>query len=302
VAFRRKSPAQEGRQRAATPASRREFFSYHASRQAVDNQQAPVRRPAGTGMELKKHLTAPKIPIILGVAVIVVSLLYSTFLNSRPKFVISIGRNQKLLRPTTTYETAGQTILQQSLLSHTKLTVNSKKISEEIEQRFPELQEVTVALPLVGHRPVIHAVAEQPALIITSPKGGYVLGMNGVVLAKASHVRVGDFNLPTVEDESGLEIEVGKGALSSSDVIFITTLIKQFDAQHLPISSLKLPALASELRVQATGIPYYIKFSLLSDPRLAAGQYFALKKRLDAEKVTPSEYVDSRVEERIYYK
>jgi hypothetical protein len=108
--------------------------------------------------------------------------------------------------------------------------------------------------------------------------------------------------LPSVRDDANLDIQPGKSVLSAKDVDFITSLDQQLSAKQVKVSSLTLPVLASELHVRVADQPYYVKFSLLTDPRIVAGQYIALMKKLDGDKVTPSEYIDSRVEERIFYK
>jgi hypothetical protein len=234
--------------------------------------------------------------------VVLICVAYGTTLSTKPRFSIETPAS-KPLRPIAAYEQAGEKIFNESLWSKNKLTINTQKLTDQLQQEFPELSDVSITLPLMGHRPGVVAIAEQPALLLSTRQGMIIIGTSGKALAKVTDLPgAGDLVLPTVQDEADLRIETGKGALSAADVTFITTLVKQFESQKLSISSLTLPALASELHVRIAGAPYYIKFSLLTDSRVAAGQYFALRKRLEAEKVVPKEYVDSRVEERVYYK
>lgn len=247
-----------------------------------------------------------RISTIAVLLVVVLCVGYSTTLTSNPRIVIDTPKSTNPLRPIQTYQQAGQAILEESIFSKNKLTIRTEHISKQMSQKFPELRDVEVSLPLMGHRPAIKATAERPALLVASQKGIYVVGESGRVFARTTDIKgskgAGGLAVPTVQDEADLDIETGKGVLSGQDVTFITTVVKQFEAKNMSIESLTLPALASELHVRVSGQPYAIKFSLLTDPRITSGQYFALKKQLDQKGITPAEYIDSRVEERIYYK
>lgn len=240
---------------------------------------------------------------MLALLVLLVCVVYSTILSSKAKFVLDTPAGTKPLRSINTYQQEATIILNSSLFNKNKLTVNTTKLSQQMEAQFPELSGVSVILPLMGHRPLIEATVDKPALLIASNKGVFVVGQSGKVLIKTSDIKgAGDLAIPTVRDEADLSIEPGKGALSSQDVTFITTVVRQFEAKNISIASLELPTLASELYIHITGQPYYVKFSLLTDPRIATGQFFALKKNLEVENITPAEYIDSRVEERVFYK
>ena len=58
----------------------------------------------------------------------------------------------------------------------------------------------------------------------------------------------------------------------------------------------------SDLLVEVVGQKYFVKFSLISDHRIAAGQFIAIYNKLRAEQGVVKEYIDARVEEKIFYK
>lgn len=314
MALRRQS-RQTGRQARLSPTPKKEFFSYHASRQTLDassrhsvTRQSPVAdRPTRTatsgGGTVRKFTSKERLPAVLALVVLVASALYMTTLSANAKVVIDgPGDDFKVLRPVATYQDAANDLLGGSILNKSKLTLNTTGLQTELQKKFPELSDVSVVLPLTGHRPIVQAISEKPALLLASKQGVFVVGSSGRVLMKATDLNGGLPDIPNVRDEAELSIEPGKGGLAEQDVTFITTLHQQFKAKDIEVSSMTLPTLASELHVRITGQPYYIKFNLQSDARIAAGQYFALKKKLESDKITPAEYVDSRVEERIYYK
>ncbi len=302
------SQARQPRRQVAPQAPRQEFFSYHANRRPASQPQAKntgQRRPlldAKAQERMARHLSKERLPVVLALLVLGASLLYMTTLSSVPKIVIDGGADFKVLRKVEVYQDAATEILQSSVGNKSKLTLNNTAVSQAMQRQFPELSHIEVVLPLTGHRPVIQAISERPALLLATQQGVFVIGESGKALMKVSDATNIPDKLPTVRDDANLTVKPGKGVLSGQDVIFITTLTQQFEAKNIDISSMTLPALAAELHVRIADKPYYIKFSLLSDPRIAAGQYFALQKKLEADKVSPAEYVDSRVEERIYYK
>jgi hypothetical protein len=195
-------------------------------------------------------------------------------------------------------------ILGSSVLNKNKLTIDTAKVSSQIKSAFPELDTVEVVLPFMGRKPVVEVTTGRPALYIRGTDGTFVVNAKGRAVIDTAQLQgsARNLNIPTVKDLANIDLGSGKAVLTSQDVTFITTLAKQFAAQNISINSIELPPLASELHVRVGGQPYYIKFSLLTDPRIASGQYFALKQKLEADHVTPKEYIDSRVEERVYYK
>jgi hypothetical protein len=303
VLGRRKKTVEGNRSRrttAAPPTSNANFFSYHASRAGDANaprsrEEAPVRR--GSYAFQWKH-----IPTILAGIAILVSILYTMTLGNRVT-IKTLGQKTPLLRDQKVYQEEADRIFNNSILSKTKLTINTQKFEEEMKQQFPELGVVSMTVPIMGRSPLVELISEKPALLITSQDGIFVLNQNGKAIARLKDVPgVASLNLATVNDETNIPIKVGKGVLSSQDVTFITSLVYQFSAKGITVSNIKLPPEAAELRVEIVGQKYFIKFNLLNDPRISAGQFIAAYNKIRAEKGTVNEYIDARVEEKIFYK
>ena len=287
------------RQTPASPTSNSNFFSYHASRTndsgARSREEAPVKR--GTRTFRWAHL-----PTILAGIAVLVSVLYALTLGSSVN-IKTLGQKTPLLRDQKVYQEAANTLLNDSLLNKTKLTINTKKFEDQMKQQFPELGVVSMTIPIMGREPLVELISDKPTLLITSQDGIFVLNQNGKAIARLKDVPgVANLNLATVNDDTNIPIKVGKGVLSTQDVTFITSLIYQLNAKGITISSIKLPTEAAELRVEIVGQKYFIKFSLMSDPRISAGQFIAVYNKLKAEQGVVKEYIDARVEEKIFYK
>jgi hypothetical protein len=68
------------------------------------------------------------------------------------------------------------------------------------------------------------------------------------------------------------------------------------------VSSLTLPKTAQELDLRTKDRPYYVKFYLGGDALLQAGQFLATRRQFDTSNTQPAEYLDVRVEGKIFYK
>ncbi len=77
----------------------------------------------------------------------------------------------------------------------------------------------------------------------------------------------------------------------------------QLSQESLQPESITLPAVAAnEADVRIVGQSYFVKFSTLIDPRQAVGAYQIVKAKLDTDHTSPKEYIDVRVEEKVFYR
>lgn len=300
-----KSKKDDGRRHARPTSERRQFVSYHSSRQSYESSRPSERKSVSRSEAVKTR--ALSIPVSLTSAfiglAIIGCLLYTTTLNGSSKFVITLPSGVPALRQAEVYSQAADDILNQSILNKNKVSINIDKIKTKLLDRFPELESVQVVLPLMGHRPIIEAVVAKPAIRLISDGGVYLISGEGRALADTKDLTKGIvIDVPTVTDEASLDIKAGNNVLSSSDVTFITTLVNQLDSKKLEITSITLPPLASELHIKLKGENYYGKFSLVTNPRQSAGQYIAIQNYLKQKNIVPKEYIDARVEEKVYYR
>jgi hypothetical protein len=181
------------------------------------------------------------------------------------------------------------------------MTADISAITAGLKQQYPDLSTVTVALPLIGHRPVVYIAPTTPQLLLTTTFGSsYVVDENGRAL---SEVQGSDPGLTLVQDESGASVTVGRLALSGDTVTFIRTVQYEVQQKGLTVARFTLPAGKSELDLYLTGISYYVKFNLADDtPQAQAGTFLAVRHYLTGKGKTPSAYIDVRIVGRAYYK
>lgn len=281
---------------------RQNFVTYHANRQSqTSNNESSRRKLEPVERTGRSRIELQHVPMILLSAVLILGALYTTVLT--PEVGMRPSNSKALLRDQEVYKRTASTILKSSIGNRNKITINSTDFEQQMKSSFPELQDIALTVPLIGKRPILGLTAEQPAFFFSSSKGIYLIGESGRVLANTSEIPgASRFDIPTIKDSSNLEFKVGKGVIPSQDVTFITTISKQLASKNLTINSITLPARAEALDVTLNGSAYTIKFNLLTDPRIAVGQYLAVKAKLERENVPINEYIDVRVEEKVFYK
>lgn len=299
--FRNKKTKQTARQPIYSPPA--EVFSYHARR-----SPSPDSRRSTAGVSPAHRRSTSQwvriLPSIISIAAIVGSIFYATSLSTKPRIQVNGGGGASLLRDSGFYENEASLLLKKSIFNHSKLTINTTKVAHELEAQYPELGEVTIIIPLSGHRPVFEVKPAQPIMKLSGDGGIFIIDEEGRALISANDAGKSTdvLPLPFVVDESGLQLEKGKQVLPLSTVNFIRILITQLHAKNFQIDSVILPKIPNELHLRVSGYPFYIKFDLQGSAREQAGTFMAALEKLQSGGATPSEYIDVRVPEKAFYR
>ena len=217
--------------------------------------------------------------------------------------VLNTQGGANFLHDQASYQAAADKLLAASVWNRNKITIDTGTISHDMTRQFPELAAVSVTLPLFAHHAIVYLEPAEPALVLNSGSGSYVLDTTGKALETSVKLDAAtQKQLPVVTDQSGLQVAPGQQVISSSDASFIRTVQAQLAAKQIGISGMTLPAAASELDVQLVGQPYFVKFNLQTDDsRHQAGAFLATRAQLQKQGVTPAHYIDVRVPGRAYY-
>jgi len=255
-----------------------------------DDQPKPAR----------KRFAFAQMPFWLLLVVTGVCLVKVLWLSTTPKVIVlgNTAVSATYVQPTGVYETAAHGVLASSLTSRSKLTVDLNGAARKLEREFPELQAVSLGVPLVGSRPIVYVQLAQPSVVLQTTHGNFAVNKNGVVLASLRSVPAG---VPLLVDQSNTKPQPGKQYLPSSTVGFLKTVEYQLTAAHQTVTSYQLPPDSPyELQARLNGLPYYIRFNLQADALTQSGAVVAVQQHLGG--VTPATYIDVRVPGRAYYK
>lgn len=308
MALFRKKRASAGRRRPRPASQDQQSFSYgrradkRVDATANTGRQAggpATKRPAAASL---KRFWLQRFGMIILITVILVCVVSALSLSPNAKIEpLKATDSNSFLRDQAAYQRAADKLLASSLWNRNKITIDTDKFSAQMVKQFPELSSVSVTLPLLAHRPVVYVQPAQPALILATDSGSYVIDERGRALLPANGSPT-QTKLPQVVDQSGLKIKLNQQVLSSDDVRFIQTVVRQLAAKQFTVSSLVLPANSSELNARLAGKSYFVKFNLRDDnPRQQAGTFLATIANLQRKNTLPSQYVDVRVSGRAYY-
>lgn len=286
-------------------------FSYYAARSQSEvaigreaaQEKPPIRRLPTRFQRLRKHSGW-----LLGMLLVMAAIVYELQLSTTPKVVSLVSSSEAtFLQESHVYQQAAQQLFAESAANRNKLTVDASAIAYRLRQQFPELQEVSVALPVIGDKATVFVRPAAPAMVLAASNGTYIIDENGRALAEAkAGTNLQRLNVPSVTDQSGLAVELGKQVLPRSATAFISTVAEQLKARKIGVQSMTLPAAAGELDVYIANRPYFVKFNIEKGTEdsamVQAGTLLAALKKLDREGRTPAQYVDVRLEGRVYYR
>lgn len=285
---------------------RGQVFSYYANR----NVRSAGARSVADAQQTADKLARPRkqldwrkqLPVVGALGFILLVTIMGMHLGGTPKVEVVSGKSEVFLRSRETYEAAAQKAFA-SPFNRNKLTVNTDKIATYLQKQFPELRVVSVTLPVVGSQPVIYIQPAAPKLILVGKGGMYLLDSEGRALITGNQVPdLDSLKIPVVNDQSNLQLSLGKVVLPRDTVSFISQITGQLASKGIKINSMTMPAGATELQVRIDRVGYYVKFNLHGNAREEAGAYLAIKDYLAKNHKTPAEYVDVRVENKAYYK
>lgn len=278
-------------------------FSYYARGASPSDQNTGRNQNAGLSVLKRYRLRLGHIPSYMALAAILIALGNACLLQPNPKIIL-VSTPDTVHRDPKTYQEAVQAIWKKSVFNRTKLTISTAAIRRDIAGQFTELAAVQIELPLLGRRPTVILTPTKPALQLVNASGSFYVDADGKVMARTTDLLQNDLqNVPVVHDETGISVEPGKAFIPAAEASFLRKLYAQLRAEEVAVTSITLPLrAANEADVRVDGQRYYIKFSIDSDPRQAVGTYLAVKAKLDAEGIVPTEYIDVRVDEKVFYR
>ena len=242
-----------------------------------------------------------------GALLIILALLASVWsmlaLDTTPVIKSAEPNGLAFLHSSTQYERTAEELLGLSILNRNKITVDTRTIAAGLRRRYPELSVVSITLPLFGQHPIIYIAQSDPTLLLTATDGkSYVIDASGRAIAPGSAAPTSLHLLP-VHDNSGQVIRLGQPAVPSTTVDFIKVIYFQLAQRQVQIGYFILPAASSELDVKLATYQYIVRCNVASGTALEqAGTFLAMLQYLEGRGITPSQYVDVRLDGRAYYK
>lgn len=255
-------------------------------------------RVANQNKDKKKNL--PKIEILTRwIIVLTVVFIIGWILSASVNPIVRIAEDEITIKPSTEYEQSVKTIIKSSLLNRSKITFDYLGFELKVKEKYTEVSSVETSFALIGNRPVVRLKFYDPVILVESLGKKWLVDNRGVVLSESTD---DNSKLPRLTDEIGLATEVGGYILSSKDVEFILFVHKTAKEKGIGIEKYTTPLISKQLNVKVVGEGHYTKFNLSEDVKEQVGTWLASRDQLKNLGQTPTEYVDIRASEKVFWK
>lgn len=286
--------------------------AYHYSSRRSNNTQN-VGRNTDADIDMsnsKKRFSykslGPRLPSYIATFLLITGIVYLLTLSTSPEVITTNNNSKTQLIDKKSLSDKASKELKSSILYRFKPTFDKTKLADDLKTVSPEIVSIKININPLRHKPQIKVELSEPSLLLATNNGNlYVISSDGRILTDASKGST-EFKtsiLPTVQDQTGVKLEVGKSALTSLQVDFISQIKFQTDKAGVETESMAIMPGGSELDVRYKGLAYYVKYNLLNDARKQSGAFLAIRANIGKEGVTvPAEYIDVRVPQRVYIK
>ncbi len=199
-------------------------------------------------------------------------------------------------------------IMKQNILYRTKFLTSSTKLETEIKQSFPEVESAVVVIPLAGTKlQVTLDVAAPLVRLMRSGNELAVISSAGVVTQTGSsdEINATFSSLPSLS-VVGAQVTVGQQLLTQEEIDLLRLLILEFDgssAARPTFVSAEYDIQKREIKARFKDKSYYAKLTPEREVRVQVGSLVTALKALSdqAQQIAPpSEYIDVRVDDRLF--
>lgn len=277
-------------------------FSYRSVRRVSDSSDYPNGESKQSQSLDKKTNKLSKFLNIVILLSVFSSLAYLSYLNIDP--VVKLDQ-KAIPRNEADYYKAVQDEINSSVFYQNKLTFNSEKFSENIKERFPEIESIIVEIPVFRHRSTVNISVSEPSARLVTTNKSYILDRQGRALFAEEQIndKFDTSSLVSINDASGHPVTLGKPVLTEQQINYIREVINQSKASNISAQAFNLEFGGSAVDIRFKDASYIVKFSFYEDPKQSSGAYFALREEINnGNAPTPKQYIDLRIPDRAYIK
>lgn len=221
------------------------------------------------------------------------------FINASSNPIIRVDENNKLMNDINIYTASAENTIKNKFINRTKITFDYVEFEKNMKEKHPEIKSINTSFAIFGSRPVIRLSFYEPSLLIKSMGKTWVVDARGVAI---DEYRSELSSLPIVMDEIGVPVELGGTIISSKDVAFINKIESIARSNDIIVEKYTTPNLPKQIDVKVAGEGYYTKFNLNEDPAVQIGTWLVARENLTKNNLVPSEYIDIRALEKVYWK
>ncbi len=188
--------------------------------------------------------------------------------------------------------------LDSSLFGRNIIILSTDKLAKQLMDQDKQLGEVKIGRDFINGL-IVTIVEETPSLGWQSGSSVFVLSSDGRAI---NSVEKAGSNMPIVVDSANIPVKTGQKVVPAGFIDFVQTITRGLRTQKIDFVQLSVPAESiGELYVQ-TRVGYMIKFDTARDGAAQLNNLKAVLASLSTQKKSPAEYIDLRIEDKVFYK
>lgn len=287
------------KRREQTAAKLNTYSYYRTSNTSRGNPKDPAKQGVSRLLRaVRPHFSVFRV-LVVATGVLFAFLLLSADTTPIIRFTSS-GVNA---RDTDLYRSGSKDVIESSIFNRTKLTFDYRGVEEALKVKFPEIESFSISFDVIGRKPVVRMSIHKPTYLFSSNGTSWAIDDRGVAIGRQEDLK-DSFTSPllTITDELGTKADIGDTLISPSQVSFLTKLVALLSKQQAIVEAIYVPLGPKQLDIILRDESWRYKLNSEGDPTLQAGTILAARATLTANRATPSEYVDIRVPEKVYWK
>lgn len=239
-----------------------------------------------------------------GFLAIVAVIIANTMLSG---VTVKIGNKNDAYKSVDTYIAGINEIMKVSALSSSKLTLNSSKLEQEIKKRFPEITQATAIIPIAGRKLQVNLEFASPMVrLIQENNQQGVVSDSGVLLFVDSAQKINEIytEIPSLV-MLNIVAKAGDQMLTSEETYLISLLRDEMDGSNDKrpmLQNIEYDVKKREMLARFKSTSFYVKLTPEREARAQIGALVATIQELQAKGTIASEYIDVRVEDRVFIK
>ncbi len=278
--------------------SQRVFSYYTASHNQLNKLERRTEASGVSEQIARRHRTLRKNWfLLLGMIILFGSGLYMLTLSATPRVVVEGTK----YRSSADYQKLVGAELKKNILNLTKPTLQRSQLSDELAKLIPEAKTISVSSQFLGRHPNIIITTDEPSAVLTQTNDqDLLISQRGrLLLSKEQSTNTTDLTI--ISNQSGVTGKAGEQFFRPDDMKALLSLMQQVKLDNSKASFiLKTEPREITMLEQSRGA-YEVKF-LLGDTMLQQyGSLRAVQKKLQTLKQTPSQYIDVRLSNKVFY-
>ena len=270
-----------------------EGFRRNRNISRTQERKADSDRQAWHDLRVKRRkLSAWLIGIVLSVIILLILLmqLIATIVAQAPSPIANTDSN--------VYTGVLEDYLRERPIERLRFLVRQDSLEEFFSTRAPEVATVKVVGTPQLATASLQLTFRQPVAQWASDTTTYFVDGSGVTFER-NH-----FDPPAiaVKDNSNIDIEAGQEVLDRRFLSFLGHVVSGFTDNSMKVQEILLPdGMLRQVDVRLEGKPYFVRMTIDRDAAAQVGEAMHAIGYMDGRGMSP-EYIDVRVDQRVFYK